>query len=587
VPVPEPSSAVPAETRRGTRIAVAAGVSLAVLLIGVAGFVVSSPSISVPSDYRAYLNRTDEPILVVESADRVPPMTLTVSTTGVLGTLASLPNDEASLFLVALGADATDPTVQIERSLSTEVDAYGAVLATTTLSLMRSDGYFTVLSLASNGQTFLYAPPRKELPSDPVPGANWTDTGEVNLTTPFVYRGSIDAAPTQSGRRCIAVTTILDQQDSAGGPMNDTTDSTWCEGLGSIRATSRASGLTFALAEPGSVRLGEVTPPSAASLPEGTVIPSSFSNTGLSLAPVVIDGLVVSTNGPIGDLIAVHPSIVDGVPTQSTTWIQHPGGEVVGIGEADGRMAVTTTRRALMGFDAAGRIHWLQRLPDVSVGRPAILDGIVAVSLMDGTVRAYDIRSGHQRWTIRLDDTFATAPIVSGSLVVAADTSGRIEATHSDGSPTWTAETEGVFAPMTSTGDGGVILQDGTGALHRFDRRGTRSWTANVDTSVTDSGVVVGSVAMLPTKDGVVGFRLSGGEEVWRIRDLEQPHLTDGGLVAAGPTVGRITEGGTLHRLATLTSSSEANLAQTWVHTMGAHILAIDKSGVITVVQGE
>ena len=592
----DPDPAGGAGPRRGVRVAAAALLMLALIAGGGIAFWYSSPSAAVPTGYRAYLDRSQLPVIVVEENGQIWPLTQTVAESGLLGTIAAIPNDLATLLLAALGDTADDPSLRIERVMSSQVNPDGSVFATTYLNLLTADGYQLALGSGTGGVVLLYTPPRTELPAELTPGATWSSPGMLNFERPFTYEGSVAAAEPRDGRECREVTTALDQQGADGSSEKRTSVFLWCEGMGSVEARTLENGMRYLVAEPGSVQLTTPIPPAPEPLPAGTVLDAPFTNTGVSLSPLVIGGLVITTNRSISDIDAMRlvPATAEDPATgaaaspaaQILTWVQHPGGEVTGMttGGDPAFIYLTTTRRMLMAFDAAGQIRWYTRLPDASVGQPALAGDVVAVALLNGTVQAFDHRTGERRWTSRLADTVAAEPVTSGDLVIAADTSGLIQATGSDGTPRWSGSTAAIRRPMTPLGDGGVIAQDAKGIVHALSPEGDERWSVSLDANVSEAGIVLGSTVVLPTDSGVVGLSIDDGTERWRHPGLRRPHLLPDGTVSAQEVVARIEPDGRLTPLATLSAPNAVSLERTWPMRVGGQLMVINQAGAITVV---
>lgn len=565
---------------RRPRTAASALLTLAILVSAALAFRQSSPTISTPTGYQSYLYRAGEPALFVEADGKEEPLTFTVATAGLHGTLAVLPQRTAELLYEAAGGSSADPHLQVERSFSTQVQADGSVLATTVLTLLKPEGYTTAIISGSKGVPLVYSPPRVELPGDPRPGATWISEGVLNALNPYTFRGVVAAADDRNGRRCVKVGTVLDQQSAHGKPYTRSSRSTWCEGLGTVEDAAVESGTRFTLVAPGTVSFDRLPPPTPESLPIGRKLPSPFMACYISLRPVVMGGLIISTNGSPGDLRAVHPT-PDG---QQVVWMQHPGGEVLGMDADDSLLYVTTTERLLMAFDAAGRIHWLTRLPDAAMGRPVRVGDIVTVALLDGTLHSYDRGTGVQRWSTRLDDTVAVPSVAGPGQIVSADISGLVTATAPDGRVAWSESLGEVQAPMTNLSNGVVLVQDAEGVLHAFDSTGDELWTSDLEEKITGEGTTIGDTAVLPVESGIVGIKRGDGTRAWHLETTETPAIDSAGALTAGRLTGRVTADGELIDRLDLTSDNEESLRHTWPITLGRQHLVVDASGAVTAI---
>lgn len=566
-------------TARRARTAASALTTVALLVAGGLAFRPDVQSAE-RAGYRDYLDRSGEPLVIIEIDGRAAPVTRTVATAGIQGTIAALPTETAQLLVAAIGGQIDDSALQVERSYSTELAADGSIRSTTVLAVLGSDGYSTGVIAESSGTALVFSPPRIELPTSIGPGVTWVSEGILNFDRAFVYRGAISAAGPYDGRRCVAVESSLEQQNPDSGPYSRTTRSTWCQGWGTVDGS--VAGMRFRRTAPGSVRLGPVAPPAPQPLAVGTVLRAPFPNSDVSVRPVVMGGLIISAKSSVGDLRAVHPTAAG----QQVAWVHHPGGEVLGMTGDDSLLFVTTAQRLLAAFDAGGRIHWLTRLPDAAVGSPARVGDLVVVALLDGKTQAYDRDSGEQRWSVSSNDTIAVPPIASGAQVVSADVSGRIRAVRIDGSTAWSDSVPGVHAPMTALPDGGMLIQDSEGTLHAFDSTGGVRWTAEFDQSVVGEGSVLGPVAVLPTEAALVGVRLHDGSAAWRLgisgRAVVGP---DGGFAAEG-VAGRLGPDGTRLEGFGLPAGVALTSRTLWPLTVGDQFLAMEANGSVIAVGG-
>lgn len=577
----EERTAATATAPRGPSIAASALLTVVLLAAGVVGLREASPTGSTPRGYQAFLNRTGEPVVLVETNGKAPPMTVTVTATGRHGTAAALPSDTAQLLeMAAGGAYEANPDLQVERSFSTQVSPDGSILATTILTLLKPDGYATAVIAGSNVTPVVYLPPRMELPAQADPGVNWTGDGSVNAVSPYRYRGEIGSAESRDGRGCIKVQTTLEQQIIHSRPYSRTTFSTWCAGLGVVEETNAQSGLRFQVAVPGSVSFVPPRTPAAEPIPLGKTLPSPFLLSHLSLPPIVMGGLLMMTNGASGDLHAVHPTAAG----QEVVWVHHPGGEVLGMATDESLLFVATTNRRLMAFDAAGRIHWLTRLPDAAVGSPAYAGDLVTVALMDGTVRAYDRNSGEQRWSTRLDDTISVSAVASAGQIVSADVSGLVLGVRLDGTRAWSASVGAVRSPITPLPDGSVLVADEEAILHAFDSNGVERWATQLQAGVVGAGATLGDTAVLPVESGIIGIDPADGSTAWHIETPEPAAIATTGAVVAGSMTGRVTVGGQLLDREDMSSGAGADPQQAWPVVMGGQDLLVDATGAVTAI---
>lgn len=309
--------------------------------------------------------------------------------------------------------------------------------------------------------------------------------------------------------------------------------------------------------------------------------------TSITRAPVPTRTGMVYANDTNGDLlsITVAPPAADAPDTSATAlWIQHPGGQVLGLSQSGDRTYVTSSLRALLAFDDAGRMRWDARLPDAAVGAPAVVGDVVAVALVDGTLRGFDSVSGAPRWVVPLSDVVLEPPAAADGFFLAADSAGYVVAVGPDGDVRWAGSLDRVDQPITVLGDGSALFAQATGFLTRLDSAGGEMWTVPLlEGSVLTGGVLRDGVIVLPTDGGLLGVDADTGEVMWSQDGLTSGTLsTDGTLVADRDRVLSVAIDGSTELVADVSETSGNAPAKLFLVPFGGEWIAVSQEGAVT-----
>jgi outer membrane protein assembly factor BamB len=197
---------------------------------------------------------------------------------------------------------------------------------------------------------------------------------------------------------------------------------------------------------------------------------------------------------------------------------------------------------AVSGPTGEPRVRWTFRASGSIVATPLIVDGLVVVSSIDGTLHALDLLMGDERWSAQIGAGIGP-PATDGHLVFVEDGGGSVHAFRlDDGSPAWTAVALGDPAVDPGVADGAVYVATSDGGVAAIDARdGSPRWQAELGGSaVPIAGIAVaGDLVLVATNDGrLVAFRRDSGVEEWTARidaPLAGVPVAVNGIVWAGP----------------------------------------------------
>jgi outer membrane protein assembly factor BamB len=136
-------------------------------------------------------------------------------------------------------------------------------------------------------------------------------------------------------------------------------------------------------------------------------------------------------------------------------------------------------------------LAWRCSVPANVTAPPAVSEGLIYVNSSEGTLSC--LSGGKILWQKKLGPAVYSSPVISGGLLVLADTRGRVTAINRDGSGTaWTSELkEGVFSTPTAN-DGAVYVVTVNAGVFKLDlKTGKNLWSAKLDGRVVDCPAVV------------------------------------------------------------------------------------------------
>jgi outer membrane protein assembly factor BamB len=559
----------------------------------------------------ALSSRAPSPGTVVEQMVVVPDTPLTfvadpVSSAQAPFTIATVTGSAASLALSLPGSLASskvfeavnalglDPgAVQAVRNTLTSVNADGSPVSYLTVGILTDDGYSDILNVTPEGRTLWYSPPMLQLPTNPTPGSTWTSTGLTMDVAPYSITGTV-IAPAEltaegalAGRlECIDVLTSVEQAFPGEEVVSTASRTSWCPRLGSVELENLLNGVVLRLADPADVQWpSAVGPPPPQTRDAGTNLPFAIPVTVITKPPLAVPGGLVITNDAVKDIagVTVGPVPDDGGPDGSSlTWVQHPGGTVMGMATGSERIFVTTSERSLQSFDEAGRLRWDRRLSDVAAGAPLPTESLVVAGLVDGSLRAFDAASGAPAWTVRLSDVISVSPVLAGDLVVAADAAGYVIAVDGAGAARWSHSGESVES-LSALSDGSILVGQSTGNLTLLDAKGNERWTVFLpDGWVSSPGVLWGDVIVLPTSGGLRGISATDGAVLWNRDDLRRAMVNDVGLVAVVDRVVQVDATGRVTPIVELVAPDVFVPDRAFLAQLGREWVAVSQTGTIT-----
>lgn len=528
--------------RMGAGVVAGLGASLVIALASAAALSWASPRPPEAVGYRAYLASDPLPVtLAVTGADPdgAGPITATESQSGFLVAVSGIPDQMvAGIVISEVDALGTTETAQLVRSMSASLDATGQVSRGFTISAVDPTGLLRIAEAGSSGPTLTYSPPLVELPPEVSPGTTWTSAGTVSGIATYEHDGVVE---TSAQSDCIDVVTATRFVIEGVDPFVSNRRTTWCRGRGATTSVDTDSGRTVVT----------VDAPTATDLPDLAMsTPDVWTTATLPfLAPAVQfsvvpagDGLVL-VNSSTEDIVAIPTSVPrpdpesaaePGPVTLPVTWIQHPGGDILGVTSDGQDLYLTTSRRSIQSFDRAGGVRWIASTPDVAAGAPAIVGDVVVVTTLDGAARAFDRETGAERWSRSMSDAVVTGPVTDGSVAVVADVGGRVSAFDASGDEVWRTSTAAVTAPLSMLPDGSVLVADDSGTVHLVATDGSTAWTTYLAGIVRDPAVLDQGTIVIPTTSGVVGLDATDGSEAWLLADWNAATVWPATLVTQG-----------------------------------------------------
>ena len=296
---------------------------------------------------------------------------------------------------------------------------------------------------------------------------------------------------------------------------------------------------TVTIAEPG--RLWDAVHGNTSDAPAvaGTTIPRKNSGrkriallalVGLLLAAVVVAVVLVTGQGTAGENSAS--------PDQATS------------AAADLPFTLVTDWRSTTG----GNVF----------ASPTVLDDVVVIGSMDGTIYSMDRESGDQGWRMPTGGAVRSSAAVSGGLVIVGGDDGVLRAIwHATGQSLWEKSVGYTIVSSPVVSNGMAIV--GADKLYAFDAlTGEQKWAAPTGGLIVSSPAVAGDMVVVGSNDGsLYGFSVTSGAQQWV--------LDTGGPVVAGPVIADgIAYVGS--RSGALVAVTGATGVQLWSHPVGGAV---------------
>jgi len=167
-------------------------------------------------------------------------------------------------------------------------------------------------------------------------------------------------------------------------------------------------------------------------------------------------------------------------------------------------------------------------------GSAAIVAGVVYAGDTGGVLNAIDLKTGKAKWSYRVEDGFATTPLVLGDKVLLGDLSGVFHAVSaSTGTKLWTFDAGGSPIHSSANYEGNRIVfgTDGADVFCLDANTGKQLWTQRAGDRINGAPAIAQGAALVSGCDAHLrGMRLSDGHEDF---DVEIGSLCPGSAASA------------------------------------------------------
>ena len=169
---------------------------------------------------------------------------------------------------------------------------------------------------------------------------------------------------------------------------------------------------------------------------------------------------------------------------------------------------------------------------------PAVEDGVVYVTSLDGKLYALDGATGNVRWSFDGGKGLTTTPVIEGNLALVGGFDSKVFGVNkSDGGLAWEAAATNWILATPTIEAGTAYFGDFDGVLHAVDAQsGAEDWSLALDRGkIRASAAVSGDFVVVGTDEGwLIGVNRSTRQRAWEV-DVESDILAD--LVADGDDV--------------------------------------------------
>jgi outer membrane protein assembly factor BamB len=204
---------------------------------------------------------------------------------------------------------------------------------------------------------------------------------------------------------------------------------------------------------------------------------------------------------------------------------------------------------------------------DFILSSPVVSGDLVMVGAGDGSLYAFDVKSGHQLWQFPTGGRIRSSPSVSKGIVYVGSYDGSLYAIDcNSGKQIWRFDTKGKSIPASEFGfdrtsitsspavvDGVVYIGSRDAHLYAVDAaRGTLKWLSDYEkdnlTWVVSSPAVNDEVVYVGTADGhfVDALRANDGHQLWR---FAMPSRVWSSPIVAGQTLYVTNQSGSLYAI--------------------------------------
>lgn len=281
----------------------------------------------------------------------------------------------------------------------------------------------------------------------------------------------------------------------------------------------------------------------------------------------------------------------------ATEWTVTPPGVPDGTPAVTAERVLVSTRPpadpdagTLVAYDRSGEEVWRESFGGRLTASPTVHDGSVYVGTWDGSLRAYEVEDGTERWRVRFADErqtgsvfdavavtdsrlfvavdgsraaglyalstgdgeevwramervrFATGPVAHGDRVAVTDLTGQAAVFDAaDGEFVWRVGfSDRQATPPAMTGESLYVADESVWAFALAD--GDRRWLVDSRVGATHRPTVGDRSLFVSGGEGVAALAPADGETRWRFRaDVVTPPVLSGGVAFVGQTDGRVT----------------------------------------------
>ncbi len=224
-------------------------------------------------------------------------------------------------------------------------------------------------------------------------------------------------------------------------------------------------------------------------------------------------------------------------------WAAQLPGRIIGGALAEGgRVYAATNRGELFSLAAdSGFVQWRRRIADEVWSTPLLVEGLVVIAGMDGSVSAYDA-DGNRRWRERpAGRGIAAALTLADGRLYAASFDQRVYALDpATGKTVWRSATADNWLWTPPVVSGGLVYAGSLdGTLYAFDAAADNSvrWQHDLGDMLRSRPVVVNGTVIAGATDGrLLGFQAADGTPLWEQAASglpSEPNAPRGDLYAA------------------------------------------------------
>lgn len=387
-----------------------------------------------------------------------------------------------------------------------------------------SDGVRAEVESGFDGTARIYVPGRLDLPNTLAAGHSWSSEGAVLVVdaagnrTPLGYRADYSAVRADKSllaRACV----VVSMRERIGNDQPSTTERTWCRhaglaGWATAEGRWQATDSAPAAVSP-DVPFDWSTADRLAFVPRQINVIGAGTTlvTAVSAPGILPDGTAVFANTLNGDVIALQTT-VDPPPS---VWRTRPGVRNSAAATFGTTTVVVSVNRHLVAYGPDGAWLWDTPLADLSIVTPVRVDDLVVIATLDGSVTAYDLATGLQRWQQNVGTEVRVAPRVAGRRVLVVDQAGGLSCFDAAGALVWAKSVGRVEEFGVSTGADPVVVipnSDGPRVTGLSLADGTELWRPR-HTLSTKGVIALDDVVVLRAEDESIGIDPATGQKLW------------------------------------------------------------------------